>query len=230
MPPACCAGYRRIDSLLSILTWYGRKQGNGGTRTLRNQIPGYDLSRPGNWTALFSWVASFGLPAFFETSVFRGPAFRGRALLRNCRCLPSRATCNPNPAIPKTGNGGRDTRRPSGSAAIGASAASSRSLRERVGALRNLRPFLMMVWRTSPGLTAASLVLRLVRAVMPVVTLYVGKLIIDNVVLLMQAPHKPERCGCGSTAAFELAGHIAAGRIRARRAGGHSWARRVVDR
>src|SRR5665213_2425288 len=71
-------------------------------------------------------------------------------------------------------------------------AATSRSLRERVGALRNLRPFLLMVWRTSPELTAASLVLRLLRAVMPVITLYVGKLIIDNVVLLVQTPHKPE--------------------------------------
>jgi ATP-binding cassette, subfamily B, bacterial len=89
-------------------------------------------------------------------------------------------------------NGGRDGRRPSGSAAIGAAAAPSRSLKERVGALRNLRPFLTMVWHTSPELTASSLVLRLVRAVMPVITLYVGKLIIDNVVLLAQAPHKPE--------------------------------------
>jgi ATP-binding cassette subfamily B protein len=50
----------------------------------------------------------------------------------------------------------------------------------------------MMVWRTSRGLTAASLVLRLVRAVLPVITLYLGKLIIDEVVLLVQAPHKPE--------------------------------------
>jgi ATP-binding cassette subfamily B protein len=75
---------------------------------------------------------------------------------------------------------------------MAAAAASNRSLRERVGALKNLRPFLMMVWRTSPELTAASLALRLLRAVMPVITLYVGKLIIDNVVLLVQAPHKPE--------------------------------------
>jgi ATP-binding cassette subfamily B protein len=49
-----------------------------------------------------------------------------------------------------------------------------------------------MVWRTSPELTAASLVLRLLRAVIPVITLYVGKLIIDDVVLLVQTPHKPE--------------------------------------
>jgi ATP-binding cassette, subfamily B, bacterial len=48
-----------------------------------------------------------------------------------------------------------------------------------------------MVWRTSPPLTAASLLLRLLRALLPVVTLYIGKLIIDDVVLLVQAP--PDR-------------------------------------
>jgi ATP-binding cassette subfamily B protein len=67
----------------------------------------------------------------------------------------------------------------------------SRSFKERVGALRNLRPFLAMVWHTSPGLTAASLGLRLVRALLPVATLYIGKLIIDDVVLLVQMPDRP---------------------------------------
>jgi ATP-binding cassette, subfamily B, bacterial len=88
-------------------------------------------------------------------------------------------------------NGGRDARLPSGPAAFGSSAKTGTSFKERVGALRNLRPFLLMVWRTSRGLTAASMVLRLFRAVLPVVTLYVGKLIIDNVVRLVQAPDKP---------------------------------------
>jgi ATP-binding cassette subfamily B protein len=60
------------------------------------------------------------------------------------------------------------------------------SLRARVGALRNLRPFLAEVWRTSPLLTASSLALRLLRALLPVVMLYVGKLIIDEAVLLVQ--------------------------------------------
>ena len=69
---------------------------------------------------------------------------------------------------------------------------SSASLRERVGALKNLRPFAVMVWRTSPQLMAASLALRLVRALLPVVTLYIGKLIIDDVVALVQMSHKPE--------------------------------------
>ena len=70
--------------------------------------------------------------------------------------------------------------------------ANIRSFRERVGALRNLRPFVAMVWRTSPGLAAASVALRLVRAFAPVATLYVGKLIIDDVVRLAQAPARPE--------------------------------------
>jgi ATP-binding cassette, subfamily B, bacterial len=70
--------------------------------------------------------------------------------------------------------------------------AKTRSLKERVGALKNLRPFIAMVWQTSPQLTAASLVLRLVRALLPIATLFVGKLIIDEVVLLVQRPGKPD--------------------------------------
>ena len=62
--------------------------------------------------------------------------------------------------------------------------AQRKSLRERVGALRNLPPFLRQVWETSPALTLASLSLRLVRALLPVVTLYVGKLIIDEAIRL----------------------------------------------
>src|SRR5690606_12079026 len=58
------------------------------------------------------------------------------------------------------------------------------SLRERFDALRNLPPFLRQIWATSPGLTVASLGLRLVRALLPVLMLYIGKLIIDEVVRL----------------------------------------------
>jgi ATP-binding cassette, subfamily B, bacterial len=89
-------------------------------------------------------------------------------------------------------DGGRVPRRPGRQAPGGASPANSRSLKERVGALRHLWPFLAMVWRTSPQLTAASLLLRLLRAMLPVVALYIGKLIIDDVVLLVQTPDKPE--------------------------------------
>ena len=63
------------------------------------------------------------------------------------------------------------------------------SWRERLGALRNVPPFLALVWRTSPALTLGQALLRIVRAVLPIATLYVGKLIIDEVVLLAQGPH-----------------------------------------
>jgi ATP-binding cassette subfamily B protein len=62
-----------------------------------------------------------------------------------------------------------------------------RSFRERWGALRNLPPFLKLVWQTSPGLTGADIASRLARAFLPVATLYVGKLIIDEVIRLAQA-------------------------------------------
>ncbi len=62
------------------------------------------------------------------------------------------------------------------------------SWRERWGALRNLPPFLKLVWRTSPALTLGQGVLRVLRALLPVATLFVGKLIIDEVVLLVRAP------------------------------------------
>jgi ATP-binding cassette subfamily B protein len=60
-----------------------------------------------------------------------------------------------------------------------------RTFRERLGALSNLPPFLKLVWKTSPALTASLVALRIVRALLPVVTLYVGKLIIDEVVRLV---------------------------------------------
>jgi ATP-binding cassette, subfamily B, bacterial len=43
---------------------------------------------------------------------------------------------------------------------------------------------LRLVWQTAPGLTVGNLALRLVRALLPVAMLYVGKLIIDEVIRL----------------------------------------------
>ncbi|MEE2859875.1 MAG: ABC transporter ATP-binding protein, partial [Pseudomonadota bacterium] len=54
----------------------------------------------------------------------------------------------------------------------------------RWAALKNIPPFLSMVWRASPRLTMAMVALRLARALMPVAMLWVGKLIIDRVVAL----------------------------------------------
>ena len=66
--------------------------------------------------------------------------------------------------------------------------AQTHTFRERLGALRNLPPFMRLVWRTSRALTVAQAAIRLVRAVLPVLMLYVAKLIIDEVVALSQAP------------------------------------------
>jgi ATP-binding cassette, subfamily B, bacterial len=68
-----------------------------------------------------------------------------------------------------------------------------RALRERFGALRNLPPFLRLVWRTSPALAALNLAGRFVRAFLPVATLFTGKLIIDEVVQLAAGGHPHER-------------------------------------
>jgi ATP-binding cassette subfamily B protein len=61
------------------------------------------------------------------------------------------------------------------------------SLRERFDALRNLPPFLKQIWATSRALTLATLGLRVVRAFLPIATLYIGKLIIDEAVRLVAA-------------------------------------------
>ncbi|ODV10241.1 MAG: ABC transporter ATP-binding protein, partial [Rhodanobacter sp. SCN 68-63] len=57
--------------------------------------------------------------------------------------------------------------------------------------MRNVPPFLASIWRTSRSLTLASVALRLLRALLPVATLYVGKLIVDEVVRLVRVgvPH-----------------------------------------
>ena len=69
---------------------------------------------------------------------------------------------------------------------------STATFKQRVGALRNILPFVAMVWQTGPGLTATLLVLRSTRAMLPIATLYVGKLIVDDVVRLVQMPGRPE--------------------------------------
>jgi len=66
-----------------------------------------------------------------------------------------------------------------------------RSWRERFVALRNVPPFLRMIWQVAPGLGVASLALRVLRALLPVATLFVGKLIIDEVIFQAQVPGAP---------------------------------------
>lgn len=56
------------------------------------------------------------------------------------------------------------------------------SWRDRVSALANVPPLLRMVWETSAVLTVATIALRVVAALIPVLQLWVGKLIIDQIV------------------------------------------------
>jgi len=60
--------------------------------------------------------------------------------------------------------------------------------KNRLGALRTLPAFVSLLWRISQPLTAASLTLRIARAGLPIATLYVAKLIIDEVVRLGTHP------------------------------------------
>jgi len=58
------------------------------------------------------------------------------------------------------------------------------TLKERLAALNNLPAFFKLVWQTSRLFTVINALLRLARSAMPVALLYVGKLIIDNVIIL----------------------------------------------
>jgi ATP-binding cassette subfamily B protein len=60
--------------------------------------------------------------------------------------------------------------------------------RERLAALGYLPALLRLVWETHHGYTVAMIVLRLVRAFVPVAGLWVAKLIIDQVVQLARTP------------------------------------------
>jgi ATP-binding cassette subfamily B protein len=64
-----------------------------------------------------------------------------------------------------------------------------RTWRERLAALRYLPALLRLVWETHRGYTATMIGLRLLRAFVPVASLWAAKLIIDQVVLLARAPH-----------------------------------------
>ena len=61
---------------------------------------------------------------------------------------------------------------------------------ESLQSLKLLIPFFRMIWRTSPSLTFINIVLRIIKSAIPLGQLYVGKLIIDEVIRLINAPEK----------------------------------------
>lgn len=72
-----------------------------------------------------------------------------------------------------------------------ASAKAPTTFRARWAALRNIWPFLKLVWAAGSFYAATAGSLRMVRAVLPVTALWVGKLIIDEVVRLSALPDHP---------------------------------------
>ncbi len=64
------------------------------------------------------------------------------------------------------------------------------SWKERLEALRYVPALFRLIWRTHRGYTAAMIVLRVARSVVPVMTFWVGKLILDSVIAA-KAAHGP---------------------------------------
>lgn len=58
--------------------------------------------------------------------------------------------------------------------------------------MRNIWPFMRLVWAASPLLMVVALVLRVVRSVLPIAALWTGKLIIDQMVHLSALPGHPD--------------------------------------
>jgi ATP-binding cassette, subfamily B, bacterial len=66
---------------------------------------------------------------------------------------------------------------------------------ERLAALKHIPPLVRLVYQTHRGYTLAIMVLRVVRSVIPVAVLWIGKLIIDGVIAAVaaaQAGHTPD--------------------------------------
>ncbi|MEL6837398.1 MAG: ABC transporter ATP-binding protein [Bacteroidota bacterium] len=68
------------------------------------------------------------------------------------------------------------------------SANKEQSWREQWEALRHLPPFFRMIWQTSPSLSIANALLRLLKSLLPLAMLYVGKEIVDEVIFLIDQP------------------------------------------
>lgn len=62
------------------------------------------------------------------------------------------------------------------------------SLRQQFSALKNIPPFLKLIWATSRSMSLMNILLRIVKAAIPLAILYVGKEIIDEVLRLIEQP------------------------------------------
>ena len=66
------------------------------------------------------------------------------------------------------------------------------SLKEGFAALRYLPKFFHLVWQVSPAMMSADILIRVVRASIPLLSLYTAKLVTDEIVRLIQTPDEKE--------------------------------------
>jgi ATP-binding cassette subfamily B protein len=78
------------------------------------------------------------------------------------------------------------------------------SLKERLAALKNIPVFFKLVRQASPKMTFVSIVLRVIRAAMPLLILYIGKLIIDEIVQLSVAKNVGDHAHLWKLVALEF--------------------------
>lgn len=61
------------------------------------------------------------------------------------------------------------------------------TVKERFSALKNLPKFFKLIWQTSPAMFIGNILLRITKSAIPVTVLYIGKLIIDEVIHLTRS-------------------------------------------
>ncbi|GAB4334648.1 MAG: ABC transporter ATP-binding protein [Flammeovirgaceae bacterium] len=67
----------------------------------------------------------------------------------------------------------------------GEEAEKNMTFKERFEALKNIPKFFVLVWETSPYMAISIILLRLFKALIPLMVLYIGKLIVDEVIILI---------------------------------------------
>ncbi|MEZ5039340.1 MAG: ABC transporter ATP-binding protein [Saprospiraceae bacterium] len=60
------------------------------------------------------------------------------------------------------------------------------SLKEQFNALNNLPRFFKLIWQTHKGMSIGNVLLRVIKSAIPLIMLYIGKEIIDEIILLME--------------------------------------------
>lgn len=67
------------------------------------------------------------------------------------------------------------------------------SIKEQFSALKNIPALFRLIWKTHKTLMLGNMALRLLRAFMPLLTLFIGKEIVDEVVKLINQPHTDDK-------------------------------------